>query len=159
VVSQDTYLFNATIRDNLLMARPDADQAAIEAACRDAQLHDFIAGLPHGYDTEIGEAGIGLSGGQARRLAIARALMLDAPILLLDEPTEGLDALTEHALLETIMRLMQGRSVLLITHRLSALIELVDEVLVMNEGRIVQRGTPTELAAIDGPFCQIVSMN
>lgn len=152
VVSQDTYLFNATIRDNLLIARPDADQAAIEAACRHAQLHDFIAGLPHGYDTEIGEAGIGLSGGQARRLAIARALMLDAPILLLDEPTEGLDALTEHALLGAIMRLMQGRSVLLITHRLSALTELVDEVLVMNEGRIVQRGTPTALAAIDGPF-------
>ncbi|CAN7395037.1 thiol reductant ABC exporter subunit CydC [Trinickia sp. LjRoot230] len=152
VVSQDTYLFNATIRDNLLIARPDADQAVIETACRHAQLHDFIDGLPHGYDTEIGEAGIGLSGGQARRLAIARALLLDAPILLLDEPTEGLDAITEHALLEAIMRLMQGRSVLLITHRLSALTELVDEVLVMNEGRIVQRGTPTALVAIDDPF-------
>lgn len=155
VVSQDTYLFNATIRDNLLIARPDADQAALEAACRGAQLHDFIAGLPHGYDTEIGEAGVGLSGGQARRLAIARALLLDAPILVLDEPTEGLDSVTEQALLRTVMQLMQGRSVLLITHRLSALTELVDEVLVLDAGRIVERGAPERLARARGPFCEL----
>lgn len=139
VVSQDTYLFNDTIRANLLIARPDADQAQLEAACRDAQLHDFIAGLPDGYDTQIGEAGTRLSGGQARRLAIARALLLDAPILVLDEPTEGLDTVTEHALLETVMALMSGRSVLLITHRLSALAAGFDDVLVMDDGRIVSR--------------------
>lgn len=155
VVSQDTYLFNATIRDNLLIARPDADQAALEAACRGAQLHDFIAGLPHGYDTEVGEAGARLSGGQARRLAIARALLLDAPFLILDEPTEGLDSITEQALLRTVMTLMEGRSVLLITHRLSVLTELVDEVLVMDAGRIVERGVPERLAREQGPFSEL----
>jgi ATP-binding cassette, subfamily C, bacterial CydC len=143
VVAQDCYLFNATIRENLLLARPDADEALLEAACRSAQLHDFIASLPQGYDTEIGEAGTRLSGGQARRLAIARALLLDAPILVLDEPTEGLDSVTEQALLQAVMQLMEGRSVLLVTHRLSALTDLVDEVLVMGRGRIVERGAPS----------------
>jgi ATP-binding cassette subfamily C protein CydC len=125
------------VRANLRLARPDADQAALEAACRDAQLHDFIAGLPDGYDTQIGEAGTRLSGGQARRLAIARALLLDAPILVLDEPTEGLDAVTERALLDTVMTLMHGRSVLLITHKPSTLAVGFDKILVMDEGRIV----------------------
>ncbi|CAB3805626.1 putative ABC transporter ATP-binding/permease protein [Paraburkholderia ultramafica] len=152
VVAQDTYLFNTTIRGNLLLARPDADQAMLEAACSGAQLHAFIASLPQGYDTEIGEAGTRLSGGQARRLAIARALLLDAPILILDEPTEGLDTVTEQALLQTVMHLMRDRSVLLITHRLSALADLVDEVLVMEEGCIVQRGTAQTLLGIDGPY-------
>ncbi|PMS11479.1 thiol reductant ABC exporter subunit CydC [Trinickia caryophylli] len=155
VVSQDTYLFNATIRENLLLARPDADDAMLEGACRTAQLHEFIVSLPRGYDTELGEAGAGLSGGQARRLAIARALLADAPILVLDEPTEGLDTVTEQALIGAIMALMQGRSVLLITHRLSALTDLVDEVLVMDAGRIVQRGSPQALAAAEGPFREL----
>jgi ATP-binding cassette, subfamily C, bacterial CydC len=127
----------------------------LEAACRSAQLHDFIASLPHGYDTEIGEAGTGLSGGQARRLAIARALLVDAPVLILDEPTEGLDTVTEQALLQAVMRLMEGRSVLLITHRLSALTELVDEVLVMEGGRVVQHGAPRALLATEGPFADL----
>jgi ATP-binding cassette, subfamily C, bacterial CydC len=152
VLAQDTYLFNSTIRENLLLARPDADQATLEAACRNAQLHDFIVSLPQGYDTEIGEAGTGLSGGQARRLAIARALLLDAPILILDEPTEGLDTATEQALLQAVMRLMEGRSVLLITHRVSALTDLVDEVLVMERGRIAQRGAPRAVLGDDGSF-------
>lgn len=155
VVSQDTYLFNATIRENLLLARPDADDAMLESACRTAQLHEFIASLPQGYDTELGEAGAGLSGGQARRLAIARALLANAPILVLDEPTEGLDTMTEQALIGAIMALMQGRSVLLITHRLGALTDLVDEVLVMDAGRIVQRGTPRALATNEGPFREL----
>jgi len=152
VVSQDSYLFNATIRDNLLVARPDADDAALEAACRDAQIHDFIVSLPDAYDTELGEAGVRFSGGQARRLAIARALLLNAPILILDEPGEGLDTLTERALLGAIMRLMEGRSVLLITHRLSALADLVDEVVVLDQGRCVQRGTVDALLGVDGPY-------
>jgi len=152
VLSQDSYLFNATIRENLLVARPDADDAALERACRDAQIHDFIVGLPDAYDTELGEAGVRFSGGQARRLAIARALLLDAPILVLDEPCEGLDAQTERALLGAIMRLMEGRSVLLITHRLSALAGLVDEVLVLDQGRLVQRGTVDTLLHVDGPY-------
>ena len=152
VVSQDSYLFNATIRDNLLVARPDADDAALEAACRDAQIHDFIVSLPDAYDTELGEAGVRFSSGQARRLAIARALLLNAPILILDEPGEGLDTLTERALLGAIMRLMEGRSVLLITHRLSALADLVDEVVVLDQGRCVQRGTVDALLGVDGPY-------
>ena len=152
VLSQDSYLFNATIRENLLVARPDAEQPALERACRDAQIHDFIVGLPDAYDTELGEAGVRFSGGQARRLAIARALLLDAPILVLDEPCEGLDAQTERALLGAIMRLMEGRSVLLITHRLSALAGLVDEVLVLDQGRLVQRGTVDTLLHVDGPY-------
>ncbi|MEA3121023.1 MAG: ATP-binding cassette, subfamily bacterial CydC [Paraburkholderia sp.] len=156
VVAQETYLFNSTIRDNLLLARPEAGQTMLEAACRSAQLHDFIVSLPQGYDTEIGEAGTGLSGGQARRLAIARALLLDAPVLILDEPTEGLDTATERALLQAVMRLMEGRSVLLITHRLSALTDLVDEVLVMDGGRVVQRGAPSALLATDGPFADLL---
>jgi len=141
VVSQDAYLFNATIRQNLQIARPDATDAQMEAACREAQLHDFIAALPAGYDTELGEAGARLSGGQARRLAIARALLLDAPILILDEPTEGLDTLTESELLQAIIRLMRGRSVLLITHRLAVLGDLADRIVVLEHGRVVQHGT------------------
>jgi ATP-binding cassette, subfamily C, bacterial CydC len=157
VVAQDPYLFNATLRANLLVARPDADQAALEAACRGARLHEFIAGLPDGYDTEIGEGGARLSGGQARRLGVARALLVDAPILVLDEPTEGLDTVTERLLLSTLDTLMRGRSVLLITHRLSALTELVDEVLVMREGHIVQRGTARDLRECAGLYRDMVA--
>jgi ATP-binding cassette, subfamily C, bacterial CydC len=139
VVSQDTYLFNDTIRANLLIARPDADQASLEAACREAQLHEFICGLPRGYDTPVGEAGARLSGGQARRLAIARALLLDAPILVLDEPTEGLDTITEQALMTAIVKLMAGRSVLLITHKLTPRVAgQFDRVLVLDEVREAQ---------------------
>jgi ATP-binding cassette subfamily C protein CydC len=156
VVSQDTYLFNATIRDNLLVARPEASQEELEAACRDAQLHDFIVALPAGYDTELGAAGARLSGGQARRLGIARALLCDAPLLILDEPTEGLDTLTERALLQAIMRLMQGRSVLLITHRLSALSELVDRIVVLEQGRVVQQGAAhAVMNAAAGPYREL----
>lgn len=133
VVSQDTYLFNDTIRANLLIARPDADQASLEAACRDAQLHEFICSLPHGYDTQVGEAGTRLSGGQARRLAIARALLRDAPILVLDEPTEGLDTVTGRALMSAIVKLMEGRSVVLITHKLTDATQAFDRMLVLDE--------------------------
>ena len=132
VVSQDTYLFNDTIRANLLIARPDADQASLEAACRDAQLHEFICSLPQGYDTQVGEAGTRLSGGQARRIAIARALLRDAPILVLDEPTEGLDTVTAQALMDAIARLMAGRSVLLITHKFTSVTRQFDRVLVLD---------------------------
>lgn len=133
VVSQDTYLFNDTIRANLLIARPGADQASLEAACRDAQLHEFICSLPHGYDTQVGEAGTRLSGGQARRLAIARALLRDAPILVLDEPTEGLDTVTGRALMSAIVKLMEGRSVVLITHKLTDATQAFDRMLVLDE--------------------------
>ena len=155
VVSQDPYLFNASIRDNLLVACPEADQAALEQACQSARLHDFITGLPQGYDTLIGEAGDRLSGGQARRLAIARALLMDAPILILDEPTEGLDTVTERELLASLDVLMQGRTVLLISHRLGTLSRFVDRVLVLETGQVVQQGTPAELARNAGPYRQL----
>ncbi|MGN6382828.1 MAG: thiol reductant ABC exporter subunit CydC [Dyella sp.] len=152
VVSQDAYLFNGSVLDNLLLARPDADAEAIEAACRTARVHEVIMALPQGYDTPLGESGTRLSGGQARRLAIARALLKDAPILLLDEPTEGLDAATARALYDSLASAMAGRAVLLITHQLGPLAGLVDEVAVLDEGRIVQRGSPATLAAVDGPY-------
>lgn len=139
VVSQQTYLFDATIRENLLIAAPQASQAAIRSACEVAQIHDFINSLPEGYDTWVGETGVRLSGGQARRIAVARALLKDAPILLLDEPTEGLDAETERSLMQALDRLMVGRTVLLITHRPAGL-DWVDRVLVLDQGREVAQG-------------------
>jgi ATP-binding cassette, subfamily C, bacterial CydC len=141
LVSQQTHLFNTSIRENLLLARPDASQAEIEAACRAAQVHDFIRALPAGYNTWVGETGVRLSGGEARRIAVARALLKDAPILLLDEPTEGLDAPAERALLQAVGTLMTGRSVLLVTHRPWGL-EAMDEVLTLDAGRILAQGVP-----------------
>ncbi len=148
LVSQQTHLFDASIRENLLLAAPDASQAQLEQACRSAQIHDFIAALPEGYDTWAGETGVRLSGGQARRIAIARALLRDAPVLLLDEPTEGLDAGTEHALMAALRTLMAGRTVLMITHRAAALADM-DRVLVLAAGRIVEQGTHQELLRAD----------
>jgi ATP-binding cassette subfamily C protein CydC len=134
VVSQHTRLFTGTLRENLLMANPDAAEGAIEQACRTARIHDFIAAQPAGYDTWIGEAGLTLSGGQARRIAIARALLRDAPILVLDEPTEGLDNPTAEAVLQSIDQLMLGRTVLMVTHRRHGL-GAVDQVLELRDGR------------------------
>lgn len=139
VVSQHTHLFDATIRENLLIAKPEAPQGALEQACRVAQIHDFITQLPEGYDTWVGETGVRLSGGQGRRIAVARALLKDAPILLLDEPTEGLDATTERSLMEALDELMTGRTVVLITHRPAGL-DWVDQVLVLDQGRELARG-------------------
>ncbi len=144
LVSQHTHLFDTSIRENLLIAAPDAPQGLLEQACATAQIHDFIADLPDGYDTWVGETGVRLSGGQARRIAIARALLRDAPILLLDEPTEGLDAVTERALMDAVQQLMEGRTVLMITHRPVALAQM-DEILVLDHGRIIERGTHAEL--------------
>jgi ABC-type multidrug transport system fused ATPase/permease subunit len=149
VVSQHTHLFNATIRDNLLLARPEASQADLEWAAQQAQLHDFIQALPQGYDTWIGEQGLCLSGGERQRLAIARALLKDAPILILDEPTANLDSLTERAVMQTIHQLMEGRTTLIITHRLVGL-EAADEILVLRAGRVVERGRHHELLHMAG---------
>ncbi len=152
LVSQDTHLFNTTILENLRIAAPDADEQAIVRATRAAAVHDFIAALPDGYETHVGEAGVRLSAGQARRVAIARALLKDAPILLLDEPTENLDAQTERAVLDAIDRLMAERTVLLITHKLAVLEHHVDEVLVLESGRVVERGTHAELMRRGGRY-------
>lgn len=142
VISQQTHLFNASVRDNLRLARPDASDAALMEALRAAHLANDIAELPEGLDTLAGENGARFSGGQARRLSIARALLKDAPILLLDEPTEGLDAASERAVLDALARLKKGRTTLLITHRPQAL-DIVDRVVSLRRGRIgPNRKTP-----------------
>jgi thiol reductant ABC exporter CydC subunit len=151
LVGQTTYLFNASLHDNLLLARPWATQAEIEAACRAAQLHDFVATLPNGYETLVGERGVQLSGGERQRVAIARALLKDTPIFIFDEPTANLDTTTERNLAGTLQAVTGDRSVLWITHRLVGL-EAMDEILVLEAGKIVARGTQAELLAQDGLY-------
>lgn len=151
LVSQNSYFFNTSIRENLRLARRSATQAEIESAARAAQIHEFIVGLPKGYDTLIGEQGLRLSGGERQRLAIARALLKDAPILIFDEPTANLDPQTEKKVLDTLFETMRGKTSLLITHRLVGL-KHVDEVLVMDLGQIVQRGTHQQLLKQEGLY-------
>jgi thiol reductant ABC exporter CydC subunit len=151
LVSQDAYLFNATVRENLLIARPDATEADLTQAARQAQIHDFIRSLPDGYDTWVGEQGYKLSGGERQRLAIARALLKDAPLLILDEPTADLDTLTERQVLEALYSLMDARTTLVITHRLVGL-EAMDEILVLERGRVVERGRHQELLEVRGLY-------
>jgi ATP-binding cassette, subfamily C, bacterial CydC len=142
---QRSHLFNTTVRENLRLANPDADDAALIAACTAAQIHDEIAALPDGYDTYVGEAGARLSGGQVRRIAIARALLRHAPITILDEPTEGLDAATERRLMEALFAATAGRTLVVITHRPAGL-DCMDAIAVMENGRIVERGTHATLS-------------
>lgn len=151
VVRQDTHLFSGTIRENLLLARPDAGETELIAAARQAQLHGFIQALPQGYDTWIGEQGLTLSGGERQRLAIARAVLRDAPILVLDEATANLDAVTEQAVMDAVVRAMRGRTTLLITHRLVGL-EHADEILVLHRGRVIERGRHADLLARGGVY-------
>ena len=151
LVSQDTYLFNATVRENLLIARPAAIEADLIQAARQAQIHDFIQSLPDGYDTWVGEQGYNLSGGERQRLAIARALLKDAPLLVLDEPTADLDTLTERQVLDALYPLMAAHTTLVITHRLVGL-EAMDEILVLERGRVVERGRHQELLDARGLY-------
>jgi ATP-binding cassette, subfamily C, bacterial CydC len=144
VVSQDTHLFNTTIRENILIANLNASEERMIQAARAARIHDFVRSLPEGYDTFVGEAGVKLSAGQARRVTIARAILKDAPVLILDEPAEGLDPETENQVMKTLVTLMENRTVLLITHRLAGL-EAVDEVVMLQGGEIVERGRHAEL--------------
>ena len=151
VVRQDTHLFSGTIRDNLLLARPDASEQDLIAAAQQAQLDTFIRSLPQGYDTWIGEQGLALSGGERQRLAIARAVLKNAPILVLDEATANLDAVTEQAVMAAITHAMRDRTTLMITHRLVRL-EDVDEILVLDAGRVVERGRHADLLAREGVY-------
>ncbi|WP_171816184.1 ATP-binding cassette domain-containing protein [endosymbiont of unidentified scaly snail isolate Monju] len=135
LVAQHTELIAGTLRDNLLLGRPEADEQQLDAACEQARILDFVRGLPEGYDTWIGETGVRLSGGQARRIAIARALLRDAPLLLLDEPTEGLDRATEREVIAALRPLLAGRTVLLVSHRRLDL-PTPDQVLTLSAGRL-----------------------
>ncbi len=155
VVAQDTHLFNTTIRENLLIAKSQASDEELEQAARQAQIHDFIQSLPQGYNTQIGEQGLSLSGGERQRIAIARAILKDAPILILDEATANLDALTEQGVLQMIRALMKGRTTLMITHRLVGL-EMADEILVLRDGKIRERGSHYELLQLEGFYWKMV---
>ena len=151
LVSQNTYFFNTSVRENLRFARRHVTQEEIESAAMDAQIHDFILGLPNGYDTMIGEQGVRLSGGERQRLAIARAIIKDAPILILDEPTANLDPLSEKQVLQTLFALMKRKTTLFITHRLVGM-ENMDEIIVMDHGRLVERGRHPNLIRENGLY-------
>jgi ABC-type multidrug transport system fused ATPase/permease subunit len=144
IVSQNTYLFSATLRENLLIANPKAKEEDIIQAMRGANLFDFIQSLPDGFNTWVGEHGLRLSAGERQRLTIARALLKDAPILILDEPTANLDSNTEMAVLDYIRKLAQGRSTITITQRFVDM-QAMDEILVIQNGRIMERGKHEEL--------------
>lgn len=155
VVSQDTYLFHGTVKDNLQFGNPDSTQNQIEDAARLANAHAFISALPDGYDTVIGERGVRLSGGQRQRIAIARALLRDAPILVLDEALSAVDAENEHIIQQALDRLMEGRTTLVIAHRLSSL-RNANRTLVIEDGRLVESGSHDELMAADGQYAALM---
>lgn len=154
LVSQQTVLFNDTVRANIAYGRPDRGQAEVEAAARAAYAHDFITAFPEGYDTIIGERGVKLSGGQAQRLSIARALFKDAPILILDEATSSLDSESEAIVQKALENLMQGRTTLIVAHRFST-IRRVDRILALAEGRIVEEGTHADLLKMKGEYARL----
>jgi ATP-binding cassette, subfamily B, bacterial len=151
LVLQESFLFPLSVADNIAYGRPGATQQEVEAAARAANAHDFISRLEHGYDTVIGERGGTLSGGERQRIAIARALLKDAPILILDEPTSALDAETERLVLEALERLMGGRTTLVIAHRLST-IRNADRIVVLAQGRIVEQGSHAQLVELNGAY-------
>jgi ABC-type transport system involved in Fe-S cluster assembly fused permease/ATPase subunit len=154
IVPQDTVLFNDTIRYNIRYGRPEASEAEVEAAAQAAQLHDFIATLPQGYESRVGERGLKLSGGEKQRVAIARALLKNPPILIFDEATSALDSETEKAIQGSLENAAKGRTTLMIAHRLSTIMN-ADEVLVMEGGRVIERGTHSELLAAGGAYARM----
>ena len=157
IVQQDNFLFTTSIRDNIAYGRPHATMDEIVEAAKVAQLHDFISALPDGYDTEIGERGSTLSGGQRQRMAIARAVLLDPPILILDDSTSSVDAGTEELIRQAMESVMKGRTTFVIAHRLGT-IQKADTIMVLKDGEIVQRGTHSELLQSRGPYREIYEL-
>ena len=156
VVSQETYLFHATVRDNLRFARSDASDEEVEEAARAAQIHELIAGLPDGYDTVVGERGYRFSGGERQRIAIARTILRNPPILVLDEATSALDTQTERAVQEALERLAEGRTTIAIAHRLSTVRD-ADQIVVLDRGVVAETGTHLELLSAGGRYAALVS--
>ena len=156
VVSQETYLFHATVRENLRFARPSASDEEVEEAARAAQIHELIATLPDGYDTMVGERGYRFSGGEKQRMAIARTILRNPPVLVLDEATSSLDTQTERLVQEALERLSEGRTTIAIAHRLSTVRD-ADQIVVLDRGRVVEVGTYDELLARGGRFAELVA--
>jgi ABC-type multidrug transport system fused ATPase/permease subunit len=155
LVPQDTFLFHATVRDNLLLAAPGADEETVSRAARSANAEAFIRALPQGFDTIVGERGLRLSGGERQRIAIARALLKDAPILVLDEATSNVDVAAEAEIQASLERLRRGRTTLVIAHRLSTVRD-ADRILVIDGGRIVEEGTHGQLLGRGGRYARLV---
>jgi ATP-binding cassette, subfamily B, bacterial len=156
VVSQETYLFHASVRENLRFARPGASDEEIEAAARTARIHDLIASLPDGYDTVVGERGYRFSGGEKQRMAIARTVLRNPPVLVLDEATSSLDTQTEYAVQAELERLAEGRTTITIAHRLSTVRD-ADQIVVLDKGQIVERGTHEDLLERGGAYAALVA--
>jgi subfamily B ATP-binding cassette protein MsbA len=157
LVTQETVLFNDTVRYNITYGRPDATQADIEDSARTAFAHDFISELPDGYDTIIGERGTFLSGGQRQRLAIARAVLTDAPVLIFDEATSALDAESEQLVQRAIANLVRNRTTIVIAHRLST-VRRADVIVVIEAGRIIEQGTHAELLGHGGQYQRLYEL-
>ena len=156
LVSQETYLFHASIRENLRFAKPDATDEELEAAARAARIHDLIASLPDGYDTVVGERGYRFSGGEKQRIAIARTVLRNPPVLVLDEATSALDTETERAVQAALDRLAEGRTTIAIAHRLSTVRD-ADQIVVLDHGRVIERGTHAELLARGGRYAALAA--